>query len=169
MADIVLDKISNISFLDLTNTFLVLLVIDVSGALHLILNDQYYMAYLFIVLYGIKMIITTSTILYSTSKGAIATQWKISPLVFLLPIISIISLINIFVTLTTLFPGKFIFGVLLIMMRSLMSIAFIIMLVYWFYYSVLEYNKFYSYSITQCIKLCVNNMCVKAHSGLRTF
>ena len=72
MADIVLDKISNISFLDLTNTFLVLLVvIDVNGALHLMLNDQYYMAYLYIVLYGIKMIITTSTILYSTSKGAI--------------------------------------------------------------------------------------------------
>ena len=133
MADIVLDKISNISFLDLTNTFLVLLVIDVNGALHLMLNDQYYMAYLYnIVLYGIKMIITTSTILYSTSKGAIATQWKISPLVFLLPIIGI-SLINIFVTLTALFPGNFIFGVLLIMMRSLTSIAFIIMLVYWFY------------------------------------
>ena len=55
MADIVLDKISNISFLDLTNTFLV--VIDVNGALHLMLNDQYYMAYLYIVLYGIKMII----------------------------------------------------------------------------------------------------------------
>ena len=132
MVDIFLDKVSKISFFDLTNTFLVLFVIDVNGALYLSLNDQYYMTYLYITLYGIKMIVTTAAILYTISRGVIATQWKMNPLLFLFPIIGI-AVINIFVTLTTLFPANYTFGVLLIISRSLTSIVYIVMQGCWFF------------------------------------
>ena len=80
MADMILDNFSNISFFDLTNTCVVLLVIIMSGTLYLTLNDQYYMAFLYANFYYAVMITTTTAVLYSISKGVIATKCKVHPL-----------------------------------------------------------------------------------------
>ena len=131
MVDIVLDKFSNISFSELTNTCIVLLVIFLSGTIYLSLNDQYYMAYLFVGLYFTVMITTTAAVLYSISTGVIATRCKVHPILFLFPIIGI-AMIKIFVTLTILFPEYGVFGVILSAIRLLHGIAFIAMFVFWF-------------------------------------
>ena len=89
MVDIVLDKFSNISFSELTNTCVVLLVIILSDILYLSLNDQYYMAYLFVTFYFISMITTTAAVVYSISTGVIASKCKVHPMLFLGPIIGI--------------------------------------------------------------------------------
>ena len=72
MVDAVLDKFSNIALVDLTNTFIVLMVIIVFGTSYLTLNDQYYMTYLHVTLFFVVKI-TFATIMHSFSRGV---QWK---------------------------------------------------------------------------------------------
>ena len=131
MVDIILDKVSNISFSELTNTCVVLLVIFLSGTIYLSLNDQYYMAYLYVTFFYTSMVTTTAAVLYSISTGVIATQCKVHSMLFLTPIIGI-AMTYIFVSLTMLFPQYSAFGVLVTLNRVSNGIAFITMFVVWF-------------------------------------
>eukprot|EP01035_Chromulina_nebulosa_P025843 gene25843-33768_t len=140
MVDILLDKFSNISFFDLTNTCVVLLVIILSGTTYLLLNDQYYMAYLYVSLYYAVMITTTTAVLYSISKGVIATQCKVSPLLFLCPVIAIAAT-NIFVALTMIFPENGAFFIALRIVRVLGGLSFITMHVWWFFSLWRHYSR----------------------------
>eukprot|EP01036_Dinobryon_divergens_P024125 gene24123-32542_t len=140
MVDILLDKFSNISFFDLTNTCVVLLVIILSGTTYLLLNDQYYMAYLYMSLYYAVMITTTTAVLYSISKGVIATQCKVSPLLFLCPVIAIAAT-NIFVALTMIFPENGAFFIALRIVRVLGGLSFITMHVWWFFSLWRHYSR----------------------------
>eukprot|EP01035_Chromulina_nebulosa_P026250 gene26250-34340_t len=140
MVDIILDRCSNISFFDLTNTCVVLVVIILSGTLYLSLNDQYYMAYLYVTLFYTVMITTTASVLYSISKGAIATKCKLSPLLFLCPIIGIAAT-HILLTVSMLVPGSRAIYIALTIVRVLFSgVAFIAMYGWWFF-SLWRYYK----------------------------
>ena len=132
MVDVFLDRVSDISILDLTNTFAVVSVIVVFGTLYLSLNDQYYMAYLYITFYYVVMIVTTSSILYSISRGVIATQWKLNPLLFLFQIVGI-AVINILVSLSMLFPGSNFLYLVLTVIRIILAITYSFMHGWWFY------------------------------------
>eukprot|EP01036_Dinobryon_divergens_P027822 gene27821-36656_t len=132
MMDIFLDKIENISVLNLTNTFIAIFVIITSGTLYLSLNDRYFMTYLYISLYGFRMVSITSAILYSISKGVIATRWKMNPWIFLWPIISLASS-NILLSLNLLFPEYGAIPILLSMTRLAATIALFVMHGYWFF------------------------------------
>jgi hypothetical protein len=78
-------------------------VIILSNTLYLWLNDQYYITYLYVTFYYAVMITTTTAVFYSISKGIIATQRKLNPLLFLCLIIGMAS-VNLLVTLTMIFP-----------------------------------------------------------------
>ena len=132
MVDVFLDRFSDISFLDLKNTFVVVSVIIVFGTMYLSLNDQYYMAYLYACFYYALMIVTTSSILYSISQGVVATQGKLNPFLFLIQVI-LIAAIYIFVSLTMLFPANNIFVVMVKTSRILLMITFSTMEGWWFY------------------------------------
>ena len=132
MVDIILDKVSNISFSELTNTCVVLLVIFLSGTIYLSLNDQYYMAYLYVTFFFASMVSTTAAVLYSISTGVIAIQCKVHSMLFLTPVIGI-AMTYIFVSLAMLFPEYSAFGVLgTLTPRVSNGIAFITMFVVWF-------------------------------------
>ena len=132
MMDIFLDKIENISALNLTNTFVAIFVIITSGTLYLSLNDHYFMAYLYISLYGFRMLTITSAILCSISKGVIATRWKMNPWIFLCPII-FMATINILLSLNILFPEYVIIPLLLTLTRLAAALALLAMHGYWFF------------------------------------
>ena len=132
MMDIILDKIENISALNLTNTFVAVFAIIISGLLYLSLNDKVFMTYFYITLYGFRMLTITSAILFSISKGVIATQWKMNPWIFLNPIISM-GLISIFLSLNLLFPEYSAFPVLLSISRVTSTLGLLAMHGYWFF------------------------------------
>lgn len=91
--------------------------------MYLSLNDQYYMAYLYVCFYYIVMIVATSSILYSISQGVIATQGKLSPVLFLIQIIGIAG-VNIFVVLTMLYPDNNFLVLALTIIRILLGITY---------------------------------------------
>ena len=148
MVDILLDKVANISFVDLTNTFIVLSVIIVFGTLYLSLNDKYYMTYLYVTFFYMVMIITTSSVLYSVSRGVVATQWKMNSLWFLMPLMAIAGIL-IFVVLLLLFPGYYAFGLLLSIFRGAMIISTILVHGRWFSYLWRHYKTHQRFGVEE--------------------
>ena len=132
MMDIFLDKVENISAVNLTNTFIAVFVIIISGTLYLSLNDYYFITYLYIVLYGFRVLTITSAIIYSISKGVIATRWKMSPWFFLCPIIFLGSS-NITLSVNILFPEYGALPLCLRLIRLAASLALLVMHGYWFF------------------------------------
>ena len=132
LTDIFLDKISNISFVDLTNTFVVILGIILSSTLYLSLNDQYYMAYLYVSLLFMVTIISTSAILQSISRGVVATKWKMNPLWFTIPTVGLLAT-YIFVILVVLFPEISVFILVLYIIRIVGAATYLWLEGYWFY------------------------------------
>ena len=140
MVDIILDRCSNISFFDLTNTCVVLVVIILSGTMYLSLNDQYYMAYLYVTLFYAVMMTTTAAILYSISKGVIATKCKLSPMLFLFPIIGIAAT-HILVSLNMLFPDSRAIYIIVTIVRVLFAGVSYIMMYGWWFFSLWRYYR----------------------------
>ena len=133
MTDVVLDKISNISFVDLNTTFVILLVIIiVFGTSYLSLNDQYYMTYLYVSYFYLVTLITTSLIFYSISRGVVSTKWKMRPVWFIIPSMGIAATC-IFVILVILFPENNALSLALIIIRIISGTNYILLHGYWFY------------------------------------
>eukprot|EP01036_Dinobryon_divergens_P032345 gene32344-41909_t len=148
MVDVFLDRVSNISFFDLTNTFIIVSVIVVFGTMYLSLNDQYYMAYLYVCFYYMVMIVATSSILYSISQGVIATKGKLSPFLFLIQIIGIAG-INIFVVLTMLYPDNKILVLVLTIIRILVGITYSTMQGWWYYSLWRHYQTYKQFGVDE--------------------
>ena len=130
LADVFLD-IPKISFMDFVSRLLSQFVCIVSAILYLTSYDLYSMAYLYIAFFGIKLLTVSSAILYSISRGAIATKWKIHPLVFITPV-TFLAITNILVTFNILYPDDKTVQLFLSLSYGFVSISTLLLYLFWF-------------------------------------
>eukprot|EP01035_Chromulina_nebulosa_P031220 gene31220-41596_t len=135
LVDIILDKVSNKSSVDIAdhyNFFPVFMMMVVTGTMYLSLYDQDFIGYLYACNFGIKILTFTSVITHSLSTGVIATQRKIPSFLFILPVIGFAAM-NICMSYSLIFPNSAACSALLSVFSFIALISLVGLSVWWFY------------------------------------
>ena len=147
LVDIILDKVSNNSSVDIADHyqyFPMFMMMVAMGTMYLSWYEHDFMAYLYVCNFGLKTLTLTSVIAHSLSTGVIATQCKIPSFIFIFPVVGIAAL-DISMSYCLIFPNSFAWVIIQTMSLFTFLLSIVILAVYWFY------SLWRHYQTTHCL------------------